>query len=71
MNQDSDNSKGAPDEQFIREFTQAQRPLYLFILPMTGNPADADEVLQETNLVVWAKWQQFEPGNSPCPCEEV
>ena len=53
-----------PDEAFIREFTQAQRALYLYILPLTGNPMDADEVLQETNLVIWRKWSQFEPGSN-------
>lgn len=64
MPQETDNSTGSPDEHFIREFTQAQRPLYLFILPLTGNPADADEVLQEANLVVWAKWKQFQAGTN-------
>ena len=53
-----------PGEAFIREFTQSQRPLYLYILPLVGNSADADEVLQETNLVIWAKWRQFELGSN-------
>lgn len=55
---------GGPDETFIREFTQAQRALYLYILPLVGNASDADEVLQETNLVIWRKWDQFEPGSN-------
>ena len=58
------SSHGVPGEVFIREFTQSQRPLYLYILPLVGNTADADEVLQETNLVIWAKWQQFELGSN-------
>ncbi|MEO2017693.1 MAG: sigma-70 family RNA polymerase sigma factor [Fuerstiella sp.] len=53
-----------PGEAFIREFTQSQRPLYLYILPLVGNSADADEVLQEANLVIWAKWHQFELGSN-------
>ena len=53
-----------PSQSFIRSFTQSQRALYLYILPLVGNPADADEVLQETNLVIWAKWQQFEEGTN-------
>lgn len=55
---------GAPTETFIRSFTQAQRALYLYVLPLVGNAADADEVLQETNVVIWAKWQQFEEGTN-------
>ena len=57
-------SGGIPGEAFIREFTLSQRPLYLYILPLVGNSADADEVLQETNLVIWAKWHQFEAGSN-------
>lgn len=55
---------GTPSEEFIRAFTQSQRALYLYVLPLLGNASDADEVLQETNVVIWAKWQQFELGTN-------
>ncbi|MEP3480877.1 MAG: sigma-70 family RNA polymerase sigma factor [Fuerstiella sp.] len=51
-------------EEFIRSFTAAQRPLFLYLLPMLGNPVDAEEVLQETNVVIWRKWHQFELGTN-------
>lgn len=54
----------APSEEFVRLFTQSQRPLYLFILPLVHTAADADEVLQETNVVMLSKWTQFEPGTN-------
>lgn len=57
-------SVSVPNENFIRSFTQAQRALYLYVLPLVGNPSDADEVLQETNLVIWNKWDQFEEGTN-------
>lgn len=53
-----------PGEEFIRAFTQSQRPLFQYLLPLLGNAADADEVLQETNLIIWSKWQQFETGTN-------
>lgn len=53
-----------PGEDFVRLFTQAQRALYLFILPLVNSPSDAEEVLQETNVVVLSKWRQFEPGTN-------
>ena len=62
-----DNKKptvAAPSEEFIRAFTQSQRPLFLYLLPLVGNPSDADEVLQETNLVIWSKYDQFELGTN-------
>ena len=52
------------DEEFIRLFTTVQRPLFLHILPLVGNGTDADEVLQETNLIMWSKRRQFQPGSS-------
>ncbi|MEZ6123586.1 MAG: sigma-70 family RNA polymerase sigma factor [Planctomycetaceae bacterium] len=60
----SGKGTGDPDEQFIREFTQVQRPLFLYLLPLTGNAVDAEEVLQETNLVIWKKREQYQPGTS-------
>lgn len=53
-----------PGEEFVRLFTQAQRSLYLFILPLVHSSADAEEVLQETNVVILSKWSQFEPGTN-------
>ncbi len=57
-------SNGPPSEEFIQLFTKAQRQLYLFILAQTGNAQIAEEVLQETNLVIWSKYSQFEPGTN-------
>lgn len=64
MTQANQTSDGAPSEEFVRSFTQAQRPLFLYLLPLLGNAADADEVLQETNLVIWKKRRDFEPGTN-------
>lgn len=66
---DSENSEAelppeGASEEFIRAFTAAQRPLFLYLLPMLGNPVDAEEVLQETNVVIWRKWHQFELGTN-------
>lgn len=63
---DSQNptSPSGPGEDFVRLFTQSQRALYLFILPMVSSAADAEEVLQETNVVIWSKWSQFTMGSN-------
>ncbi len=53
-----------PNEEFVRLFTQAQRSIYLFILPLVHSSSDAEEVLQETNVVILSKWHQFEPGTN-------
>ncbi len=58
------DSNAPPSEEFIQLFTKAQRQLYLFILAQTGNTQTAEEILQETNLVIWSKCSQFELGSN-------
>lgn len=62
--QSSTDSKAPPSEEFIQLFTQSQRALYLFILSQVGKVQAAEEILQETNLVIWSKSSQFEIGSS-------
>ena len=42
----------------------AQRRMFAFILTLVPNRSDAEEVLQEANLVMWKKRDQFEPGTN-------
>jgi RNA polymerase sigma-70 factor, ECF subfamily len=58
---DDDQSPGG---EFVQLFTRSQRRLYVYILAQIHNPVDAEEVLQETNLVVWRKCRQFELGTN-------
>ncbi len=48
-------------EDVLELFSKCQRRLYLYILSMLPNPADAEDVLQNTNIVVWQKFDQFQP----------
>lgn len=52
------------DTEFIREFTRHQRRLYLLILSQVPWPSDAEEILQEANVVLWQKREQFEAGTN-------
>ena len=49
-------------ESFLVLVTGAQRMLYAFILRLVPSMADADDILQETNLVLWSKQAEFTPG---------
>lgn len=53
-----------PDPQFVQEFTRSQRQIYLYILSQVPSPVDADEILQETNLVIWRKVDRFQLGTN-------
>lgn len=49
-----------PPADFIADVTRAQRALHAFIITLVRNAADADDVLQETNLVLWKKAAEFD-----------
>ena len=51
-------------DQYVQALTAIQRTLYIFIRSLVPHPADADEVLQNTNLVLWKKADQFQPGTN-------
>jgi RNA polymerase sigma-70 factor (ECF subfamily) len=53
-----------PSEEFLELFSRSQRRLYLHILKQIGRPQDADDILQETNVVIWSKFDRFELGTN-------
>lgn len=46
--------------EFVTQITRVQRQLHAFILSLVWNPAEADDVLQETNLALWEKAAEFD-----------
>ncbi len=52
-----------PDKNklFLLLFLQNQRRLYAYVLTLLPNRADADDVLQETSLVMWDKFDAGQP----------
>lgn len=61
---DGPAAEQSPSAEFIQSFTKAQRPLFLYILSLVPRPVEAEEILQETNLIVWTKSKQFQPGTN-------
>ena len=49
-----------PSAEFLSQVTRAQRALYGFITTLIWRPADVEDVLQETNLVLWRKAAEFD-----------
>jgi RNA polymerase sigma-70 factor (ECF subfamily) len=64
MSLQRDAAREAPDEEFIRQLTAVQLQLLHYIAKLLGNPDEAQNVLQETNLVLWRKANEFEPGSN-------
>lgn len=55
---------GNPSENdmFTAQLVSIQRRLYAYILTILPNLADADDVLQETNMVLLRKREEYTPG---------
>jgi RNA polymerase sigma-70 factor (ECF subfamily) len=51
-------------EEFLRLLTESQGRLFAFIAATLGDFDFANEVLQETNLVMWRKSGEFEMGSN-------
>ena len=51
-------------EEFIELMTSFQGRLYAFILSLTGDPNGANDILQETNIILWKKSGEFEMGSN-------
>ena len=64
----SDRPTGQPSdvdrEEFARLFSRNARRIYGFIMTLVFNHHDAEEVFQNTNVVLWNKFADFQPGSN-------
>jgi len=56
-----------PNTEFIRQLTDAQSRLYAYVCTLLGTSAGARDVLQETNLALWEKVDEFDPTRAFLP----
>ena len=52
------------NEEFIQLFSQNQRRVYGYIRSLVRADHDADDIFQETNMVLWRKCGDFTPGTN-------
>jgi RNA polymerase sigma-70 factor, ECF subfamily len=50
-------------DEFVLLITGVQARLYAYVLSLLGDPHQAADVLQETNLVLWRKADEYTPGS--------
>ena len=53
-------------EAFHLFYQDTARPVYSFILSLTRNPEEAEDVMQDTYLTVWTKAGPMSPRASLC-----
>jgi RNA polymerase sigma-70 factor, ECF subfamily len=52
----------AHSDEFVVLITGVQARLYAYVLSLLGDPHQAADVVQETNLVLWRKANEYTPG---------
>jgi RNA polymerase sigma-70 factor (ECF subfamily) len=56
--------KDDDNEAFVELMTRYQGHLHGYALSLTADPEAANDLLQETNVVLWENWREFEPGTN-------
>ena len=64
MNSSNPHSIESREEEFLSLFSSCQRRLHAYILALVFDPNAAADILQETNIVLWQKFGQFESGTN-------
>lgn len=52
----------AKQHRFFPLFTQNQRRIFAYIYTLAPNRVDAEDLLQETSITLWEKFDEFQPG---------
>jgi len=61
---EKNNHESPRIEQFLRLMTASHDRIYAFILSIVPNWTDADDLMQETIMVMWRKFDKYKPGTS-------
>ncbi len=71
MNSDSDNNmdnekfiKTTMNDQFIGLLVSNQKRIHGFIRTMVPQTSHADDIMQDTAMIMWRKFNTFKPGSS-------
>ena len=53
----------ALQRRFLPLLTQHQRRVFAYIFTLVPNRTDAEDILQDTTITLWEKFETFEPGS--------
>ncbi len=51
-------------DDFVKLFTSHERRIFSYVLSLVGDYHAADDVFQQTSLVLWQKFDDFQPGTN-------
>jgi RNA polymerase sigma-70 factor, ECF subfamily len=59
---------GEDPERFVRLFVEGQREILRYILRLVPHINDAHEILQDTAVDLWRKFDRYDPAFAPWAC---
>ena len=59
---DTPGKRSEPSFEFVQLLTSHQSRLYAYVLSLLGDRTQAEDVMQETNAVLWRKAHEFQIG---------
>src|SRR3954454_18304563 len=63
-NDNINNVSAESVDAFVRLLGQNQRRIFVYVMSMVPDRNDAEEIIQETNLVLWREFGRFQPGTN-------
>lgn len=61
------NSKPASQQDFLRVFLASEREILKYVIALVGHLADAQEIVQQTAVVLWEKFDEYDHSRPFAP----
>ncbi len=59
-----ESAEASRGERFLRLYASYERRLYLYTITLLPRPIDAEDVLQDANLVLWRRFDEYRCGTN-------
>src|SRR5215218_8688237 len=54
--------QAAAQQRFLSLFLRSEREIFRYVAALVPNVADAEDIVQQTALVLWEKFEAYDPG---------
>lgn len=61
------NDRGASQQQFLSLFLRSERELFRYVAALVPNVADAEDIVQQTAIALWEKFDAYDPAQPFTP----
>jgi RNA polymerase sigma-70 factor (ECF subfamily) len=61
------DDQAAAQQRFLSLFLRSEREIYRYVAVLVPNPADAEDIVQQTALTLWEKFDAYDPARPFTP----